>query len=416
MKRLNIIHNQLLSNLTSNLNKKYSSEKSSDDVVIVAYARTAMTKAKKGLFKDTQPETLAMNVIKGVLEKTNLKPEDIEEVVFGNVLGLGCHNFKLRMACFNAGLNEKTSFLTINRLCSSGLQSVMSLAYSITNGQVDVGIAGGVESMSLNEFILIDDKTIPEESLKNENSKNCLLPMGITSENVSEKFGITRNDQDLFAAESYKKALNAIKNGKFNSEIIPVTTKIKEKDGSFKTVTVIQDEGPKDTTFESLQKLKPVFKKDGSSTAGNSSQVTDGAAAVILMRRSVAEQKGVKILGRILGYAVEGVPPEIMGIGPAVAIPSVLKKTGLEIKDIDIFEINEAFASQALYSIKKVGIPIEKVNPNGGAIALGHPLGCTGSRMISTLFSELERTNKKRGIVSMCIGTGMGAAAVFERE
>jgi acetyl-CoA acyltransferase 1 len=263
---------------------------------------------------------------------------------------------------------------------------------------------------------LVDVSTLPEEIFEHEKAQNCIIPMGLTSENVAEKFGIGRKEQDEFAALSYKKAVDAQNKGYFDKEIVPVTTQIKDKDGNSTTITVTKDEGPKPTSFETLSKLKPAFKKTGSSTGGNSSQVTDGAAAVLLMKRSFAEERGIKILGRIVGYSVDGVPPEIMGIGPAVAIPSVLKKTGMKVSDIDIFEVNEAFASQALYSLKKVGIPLEKANPNGGAIALGHPLGCTGARLICTLFAELERTNKKTGIVSMCIGTGMGAAAVFERE
>lgn len=418
MDRLNLIKSQLVLNKTSNLNKgKFPLEKSGDDVVIVAYARTALGKAGRGSFKDTQPEILAKHAIKGVLDRSKVKYDDVEEIVMGNVLGPGCFNMKVRMSGFLAGLDEKTTFMSVNRLCSSGLQAVMNLAYSITNGQVKCGIAGGVESMSIVDMNgLVDVSTIPEEIFEHEKAQNCIIPMGLTSENVAEKFGVGRKEQDEFAALSYKKAVDAQNKGYFDKEIVPVTTQIKDKDGNLKTITVTKDEGPKPTTYEALSKLKPAFKKTGSSTGGNSSQVTDGAAAVLLMKRSFAEERGIKILGRIVGYSVDGVLPEIMGIGPAVAIPSVLKKTGMKVSDIDIFEVNEAFASQALYTLKKVGIPLEKANPNGGAISLGHPLGCSGARMICTLFAELERTNKKTGIVSMCIGTGMGAAAVFERE
>jgi len=418
MERLNLFKSQLISNYTSNINmKKYPLSKSPDDVVICGYARTPLGRAVKGSFKDTQPEILAKFAIQGVLERTKVNPEDVQEIVFGNVLGPGCNNMKLRQAGFLAGLSENTTFMTVNRLCSSGLQAIMNLAYAISNGQVDCGIAGGAESMSISDMnSLVDINSIPEESFEHEKARNCLIPMGLTSENVAEKFGIGRKEQDQFAFESYKKAVDAQKKGYFEKEIVPVTTQIKDKDGNLKTITVTKDEGPKETPLETLTKLKPAFKKDGSSTAGNSSQTTDGAAAVLLMRRSVAEKKGIKIIGKIVGYAVEGVPPEIMGIGPAVAIPSVLKKTGLTVNDIDIFEVNEAFASQAIYSLKKVGIPFEKANPKGGAIALGHPLGCTGARMLCTLFTELERTNKKLGVISMCIGSGMGAAAVLERE
>jgi acetyl-CoA acyltransferase 1 len=418
LNRLNLLKDQLFGTKTSNLNQgKYPLNKSQDDIVIVSYARTALAKAGRGSFKDTQPEVLTKAVIKGCIDRSKVDPKDIQEIVFGNVLGVGSNFIKVRMSQFLAGLSDKTTFMAVNRLCSSGLQAVMNLAHSIAAGQVEIGIAGGVEVMSQADMNnSVDPESISEEVFEVENARNCMIPMGITSENVAEKFGVTRKEQDEFAVESHRRAVLAQKNGLFDKEIVPVTTSIKEKDGSLKTVTVTKDEGARETTIESLQKLKAAFKKDGTTSAGNSSQVTDGAAAVLLMKRSTAEKKGIKILGRILGYAVEGVAPEIMGIGPAAAIPAVLKKTGLTTDEIDIYELNEAFASQAVFCVKKLGLKPEKVNPKGGAIALGHPLGCTGARLICTLFNELERTNKKTGIVSMCIGTGMGAAAVFERE
>lgn len=241
--------------------------------------------------------------------------------------------------------------------------------------------------------------------------------MGITSENVAERFGITREKQDQMALESQTKAVAATKNGWLQKEITPYKTLIKDKDGKANEVVVDKDDGVRETTLEALGKLKPVFKKEGGSTTpGNASQVSDGAACVLLTRRSIAKKMGLPIHGRILSYACAGVPPDVMGIGPAFAIPVALKKAGLTVNDIDVFEINEAFASQATYTIEKLSIPREKLNPRGGAIALGHPVGMTGSRMIVTLFSELHRTNKKYGIVSMCMGTGMGACGVFERE
>lgn len=243
------------------------------------------------------------------------------------------------------------------------------------------------------------------------------MPMGITSENVSEKFGITREKQDNLALISHQKAARAQKEGWSAQEIVPYKTTITDKDGNKKEVVVDKDDGVRgDISLATLSKLKPAFKKGGSTTAGSSSQVTDGAAAVLLARRDVAKKLGLKILGRMLSFSVQGVPPEIMGIGPAFAIPDALKKAGLKTEDIDIFELNEAFASQATYCIEKLGIPLEKVNPRGGAIAIGHPLGATGARMITTLFSELQRTGKRYGVVSMCIGTGMGACGIFERE
>lgn len=417
-KRILLLKSQLITCKTSNINTgAYPLKKSSDDVCIVAYARTALAKGGKGSFKDTQPEVLTKTVIKGVLDRSGVDPKNVEEIVFGNVLGQGSHFMKIRMSQFLAGLPDTTTFTTTNRLCSSGLQAVMNLAYAIGSNQVDCGIAGGVECMSLADMNgQIDPATIGDDIFENENARNCMVPMGTTSENVVEKYGLKRKDLDQFAFESYSKAEAAQKKGYFDKEIVPVTTKVLDKDGNAKEVTVTKDEGIRPTTLESLSKLKPAFKKDGITTPGNSSQVTDGAAAVMLMRRSTAEKLGVKVLARITGYSVAGVPPEIMGIGPSHAIPTVLLKTGMTTHDIDIYEINEAFASQALYCVNKLGLPKEKVNPKGGAIALGHPLGCSGARMICTLLTELERTNKKTGIVSMCIGTGMGAAAVIERE
>jgi len=243
-----------------------------------------------------------------------------------------------------------------------------------------------------------------------------MIPMGITSENVAKEYNINRAKQDQFAFESYKKANEAIKGGKFKSEIVAVTTKVEDKDGNEKEVTISEDEGPIPTTLEKLSKLAPSFAKDGFSTAGNSSQVSDGAAAVLLMRRSKAKQLGIKPLARFVAFATAGVAPKVMGIGPAVAIPIALQKAGITKEQVDIYEINEAFASQAVYCVEKLGIDPKKVNPLGGAIALGHPLGCTGARQIATLIPQLQRTKGKIGVTSMCIGSGMGAASVIELE
>lgn len=240
--------------------------------------------------------------------------------------------------------------------------------------------------------------------------------MGITSENVAAQFGISRAEQDQFAFESQSKALKAQQAGHFKAEIVPLKVTIKDKDGNAQQVIVDKDDGVRPTTLEGLAKLRPAFKKDGTTTAGNSSQVSDGAAAVIAMTRGEAKRRGLKPLAKFHAYSVVGVPPYVMGIGPAYAIPAALKQANLTVGDIDIFEINEAFASQALYSAKKCQIPLEKVNPNGGAIALGHPLGCTGARQIATLVNQMHRTGARYGVVSMCIGTGMGAAGVFEAE
>jgi acetyl-CoA acyltransferase 1 len=294
----------------------------------------------------------------------------------------------------------------------------MTIANAIKARQIDVGIGAGVESMSLFSMdSIVDINILSNDIFDNEGARNCLMNMGMTAENVAEQYKISRNEQDQMAVDSNKKAAAANKAGLLPKEITVYETIVKDKDGNEKKVVVDRDDGMReDTTLESLGKLKPAFKKGGSVTAGNSSQVTDGAAAVLLTRRDIAKKLGLKIQGRILGFAVAGCPPEIMGIGPAVAIPPALKKAGLTINDIDVFEINEAFAAQAAMSVNTLKVPKEKLNPRGGAIALGHPLGCTGARQVTTLFSELERTNKKYGVISMCIGTGMGAAGVFERE
>ncbi|KAM9187335.1 3-ketoacyl-CoA thiolase, peroxisomal isoform 2-T2 [Dugong dugon] len=275
-------------------------------------------------------------------------------------------------------------------------------------------MACGVESMSLADRG--NPGNITSRLVEKEKARDCLIPMGITSENVAERFGISREKQDAFALASQQKAARAQSKGYFQAEIVPVTTTIRNDKGTERSITVAQDEGIRaDTTMESLAKLKPAFKEGGCTTAGNSSQVSDGAAAVLLARRSKAEELGLPILGVLRSYAVVGVPPDIMGIGPAYAIPVALQKAGLTVADVDIFEINEAFASQAVYCVEKLSIPPERVNPLGGAVALGHPLGCTGTRQVVTLLNELKRRGKRAyGVVSMCIGTGMGAAAVFE--
>ncbi|CAH1238531.1 ACAA1 [Branchiostoma lanceolatum] len=290
-----------------------------------------------------------------------------------------------------------------------------SLRHSIKAGVCDMGIGAGVESMSKRKQGG-DAGDLNPDNFKYEKARDCIIPMGITSENVAERFGVTRETQDKFAAISQQRACAATEGGLFQDEIVPVKTKIVDKDGNEREITVTKDDGVRQgTTKEKLARLPPAFKKGGSTTAGNSSQVSDGAAAVLVARRSKASELGLPVFGVIRSYAVVGVPPDVMGIGPAYAIPEALKKAGLSVDDIDVFEVNEAFASQAVYSVDKLGIPWEKVNPNGGAIALGHPLGCTGSRQIATLLNELRRRGKRAyGVVSMCIGTGMGAAAVIE--
>nr|AAA41471.1 3-ketoacyl-CoA thiolase 2 (EC 2.3.1.16) [Rattus norvegicus] len=387
---------------------------SASDVVVVHGRRTPIGRAGRGGFKDTTPDELLSAVLTAVLQDVKLKPECLGDISVGNVLEPGAGAVMARIAQFLSGIPETVPLSAVNRQCSSGLQAVANIAGGIRNGSYDIGMACGVESMSLSNRG--NPGNISSRLLESDKARDCLIPMGITSENVAERFGISRQKQDAFALASQQKAASAQSKGCFRAEIVPVTTTVLDDKGDRKTITVSQDEGVRpSTTMEGLAKLKPAFKDGGSTTAGNSSQVSDGAAAVLLARRSKAEELGLPILGVLRSYAVVGVPPDIMGIGPAYAIPAALQKAGLTVNDIDIFEINEAFASQALYCVEKLGIPAEKVNPLGGAIALGHPLGCTGARQVVTLLNELKRRGTRAyGVVSMCIGTGMGAAAVFE--
>ncbi|CAL9143611.1 unnamed protein product [Musa hybrid cultivar] len=321
------------------------------------------------------------------------------------------------MGAFYAGFPDTVPLRTVNRQCSSGLQAVADIAAAIKAGFYDFGIGAGVESMTVDP-VRWDWPANPNAQLFAQ-ARDCLLPMGITSENVAERYGITRQEQDQAAVESHRKAAAAVAAGKFKEEIIPVVTKVVDpKTGEHKQVTVSADDGIRpDTSISVLSKLKPAFKKDGTTTAGNSSQVTDGAAAVLLMRRDAAMKKGLPVLGVFRSFVAVGVEPNVMGIGPVAAIPAAVKAAGLQLDDIDLFEINEAFASQYVYCCKKLKLDPAKVNVNGGAMALGHPLGCTGARCVSTLLYEMKRRGKdcRFGVISMCIGSGMGAAAVFER-
>lgn len=388
-----------------------------DDVVICCALRSAVGKAGKG-FKEMPPEDLLAEVFKVVIDRTKIDPKEIGDCVIGNALQPGAGGFGTRMSMFLAGLPYEVPMYTINRQCSSGLQAVATVAQSIKAGTIDVGLAGGVESMSTYPMACAyDQKKLSPNIMKNAMAKACILSMGITSENVAEKYNISRETQDKFAEASHEKALKAQKEGLFDSEIIPIKTTQTDKEGNKKEVVISKDEGPRPgTTFEVLSKMKPAFKEGGSTTAGNASQLSDGAALVLLARRSKAKELGLPILARFRSFAAVGVDPHVMGIGPAYAIPPALKQAGLSVGDVDIFEINEAFASQAFMSINHLKIPTEKLNPKGGAIALGHPLGCTGSRQIASLLPELKRQGKKIGVVSMCIGSGMGAAGVIESE
>ncbi|XP_069385699.1 3-ketoacyl-CoA thiolase, peroxisomal isoform X1 [Paralichthys olivaceus] len=385
-----------------------------DDVVLVHGLRSAICRAKRGSFKDTTPDELLSAVMTAVLTDVGLSPNQLGDICVGNVLQPGAGALMVRVAHFLSGFPETVPVYTVNRQCSSGLQALFNVAGAIRSGSIDLGLACGVESMSLRTMGNPGD--LSSRLMDNDKARDCIMPMGITSENVAERFGISREKQDAFALNSQQKAARAQNMNLFDQEIVPVTTKLLDDAGEEREVTVLKDDGIRPgTTLAGLRKLRPAFKPDGSTTAGNSSQVSDGAAAVLIGRRSAVEALGLPVLGVLRASAVVGVPPDVMGIGPAAAIPAALDQAGLTLDDIDVFEINEAFASQAVYCVEKLRIPPEKVNPNGGAIALGHPLGCTGARQVVTLLNELKRRGKRAyGVVSMCIGTGMGAAAVFE--
>jgi acetyl-CoA acyltransferase len=391
------------------------SSKNPRDAVVVAAVRTPVTKAKRGALKDTRPDDLLTLAIQGLLAKVpSFNPAEVDDVIIGTAMPEGEQGMNMaRTAALAAGVPYTVPAMTINRFCSSGLQSLGQAAAAINAGWTDAAITGGVESMS--QIPMGGDRPSPNPTLMSNNPE-VYTPMGITSEKVASRFGVTRAEQDAFAARSHVKAAAALAEGRFVEETVPVATRT-FKDGKWVDVVVTADDGVRaDTTAEGLSKLKAAFSTTGTTTAGNSSQVSDGAAATLVMSRAKAESLGLPILGVVRSYAVVGVEPEVMGIGPAKAIPAALAKAGLSLGDIDVFEINEAFASQAVYCVRELGIDVDKVNPNGGAIALGHPLGCTGAKLTATLLHEMKRRSARYGVVSMCIGGGMGAAAVFERE
>lgn len=376
---------------------------SADDVVIVCAVRTPLCRATKGELAKIPPSTLLGVVLKKCLDY--VPAADVEDICVGNVLSPASGAAAFRMAQLAAGFPSTSCLSTTNRQCSSGLQAVANIANAIASGSISVGIGAGVESMSTHPMKSIPMPDVNWDEIKSSpESMDCTIPMGVTSENVVKAYGLSRQRLDEFSVESHRRAAAAHASGKFMAEIVPVGS-VDKDDGIRAT-----------TTLEILSKLKPVFEENGVTTAGNSSQTTDGAAAVLLMTRAEAQRRHLKIMGVWRGFAVKGVPPRIMGIGPAAAIPAVLEQLSLSKEDIDIYEINEAFASQVTWCIDYLGLDPSKVNPNGGAIALGHPLGCTGARQIATLLHELQRRKQRYGVVSMCIGTGMGAAAVIEAE
>ena len=385
--------------------------------MVTCAIRTPFTKGGKGLLKDTMAADLLAYTFKNLIEKSKIDPNLVEDIAAGCVLAPGGGATEYRAAALAAGFPESTAVKSLNRQCSSGLQACVDIANAIKAGMIEVGIGSGVESMSTQ----YGPGAVTEFSDLLENhmqAANCKVPMGVLSEQMAKDRKVTRTDQDAFAASSYQKALKAQEQGLFDEEIMPVTVKYTDpKTDKEQTVTVTKDDGVRPgITAESLSKIRAAFAKDGSIHAGNASQVSDGAAAVLLMKRSTAERLGQTILGRFVNASVVGVPPLLMGIGPWKAIPVVLEKTGISKDDVDIYEINEAFASQCVWCVKELGIDEKKVNPKGGAIAFGHPLGCTGARQVGTLLTELRRTGQKIGVTSMCVGTGMGMAAVWVAE
>lgn len=392
-----------------------------DDIVVVSGFRTAVGRAGRGGFKDTLPDDMIAPVLERILKTTKVSPRDVGDVVIGNVLQRGDTGVvQVRVAGILSGLPVSVPIHTVNRLCSSGLQAIADAAASITAGHYEIAIAGGMESMSSASMNNTELRPNPKVA-GNVNAANCYLNMGKTSENVAEKYGISRERQDRMAVVSHARASLAKFAGRQKGEIVPIKTKKTTIDRETKKVTgvrdivVEQDEGVRmGVTMDRLAKLPAVFKKGGSTTPGNSSQLSDGAAAVMLMKRSEAERRGIEPLASLRGFSVAGVDPAVMGIGPAVAIPMVLEKCGLTKEDIDLFEINEAFGSQADYCIEKLGLNRDVVNVMGGAIAIGHPLGMTGARQTVSIVHELRRRGGRFGVVSMCIGSGMGAAAVYE--
>jgi acetyl-CoA acyltransferase len=390
------------------------------NVYIVAAQRSPLTKAKKGSFANFRPDELLAQVINKTVAKSGVKPEDVGDVVIGCAFPEAEQGLNIaRVAALLAGMPDCVPGLTINRYCSSGLNSVAIAANSIATGQFDVAIAGGVESMSMIPMGGNDYSISPEVFTKDENVA-ISYGMGITAEKVAEQWKVSREEQDKFAVSSHKKANQAQIDGLFKDEILPIDITCSKLDITknevvITTKTITEDEGIRaDTTVEGLAKLRPAFAAKGSVTAGNSSQMTDGAACIVLVSEEYLKKHNLKPIGRFISFAVAGVPAEIMGIGPIKAIPKALAQANLTLEQIDWIELNEAFAAQGLAVINDLGLDPSKVNPYGGAIALGHPLGATGAVLTAKLLHGLRRTGKKYGIVTMCIGTGMGAAGIFE--
>lgn len=392
----------------------------SQNVYLVASQRTPVGKANKGAFKHERPDDMLANIIKGTLAKVpDLDPGLLEDGVFGCAMPEGPQGMNVaRVASLLAGVPEHVPAMTVNRFCSSGIESMAIIAQRIMAGAIDCGMAGGVESMSL--VPMGGNQLSGNPNFFNQNDKHIAIAygMGITAELVAEKYNVSRQAQDEFAVESHRRALKAIKSGYDQDEIIPyeVTNYLPGDDGQVKEqqTTVAHDEGPRESDLETLSKLKPSFSAKGSVTPGNSSQVSDGAACAILVSERFLKEHNLTPIARFVDYQVAGVPPEIMGIGPVMAIPKVLKSAGISQQEVGWIELNEAFSAQSLAVINELGLDPAKVNPNGGAIALGHPLGATGAIRAATALHNAKRIQANYAMVTMCVGTGMGAAGLFE--
>jgi acetyl-CoA acyltransferase len=388
------------------------------EAVIIDCLRTAVGKSGRGTLRNSRPDDLGATVVRALLEKyPQVSKDEIDDVIIGCAMPEGEQGMNMaRIIALRAGLPDTVPGVTINRFCSSGLQSIAMAADRIRAGGAEIIIAGGAESMSM--IPMTGTKFAPNPWFV-DNHPEIYMGMGLTAERVRQKYGIGREEQDAFALRSHQNALAASAEGRFTDEIVPVTVESTALvDGKPVTSSTVfaKDEGPRaDTSLEALGKLKPVFAADGTVTAGNSSQTSDGAAAAIVMSARKAEQLGLKPMARYASFAVGGVPPEIMGMGPVVAIPKALKQAGITLDDVGVIELNEAFAVQALAVMREAGLDISRTNCNGGAIALGHPLGCTGAKLTATALREMQRRDAKYGMVTMCIGGGQGAAGIFER-
>jgi acetyl-CoA acyltransferase len=383
------------------------------EVAILTALRSGLGRGVRGTLKDTRPDSYAATVVAAAVKAAGVDPKGIGDLVMGCAMPEAEQGMNVgRIIGVLAGLPDEVPAMTLNRFCSSGLEAVATVADRILAGRYSYGVGGGVESMSL---VPMGGHRPSASPTLMDTLPGVYTPMGITAENVAAKYNVTRADQDAFAFTSHQRAVAALEAGRFKKETVTVQARIVDENGKARMEAFATDEGPrKDTTVEALGKLKPAFDKTGTVTAGNSSQITDGAAAVVLADAAWAKEHGHAARAFFRGYAVVGVDPSIMGVGPVPAIRKLLKDAGLSLNDIDLFEVNEAFAAQALYVQRDLGIDPAKLNVNGGAIALGHPLGCTGARQIATLIHELERRKARYGVVSMCVGGGMGAAGLIE--